>query len=133
MRPKKIIFLFSSDEDQRSTLAYLLWTRSYEVRGGLPPQADMALIVHDWRNSEDSIAAARALPQMDPPLPLLVVVPKLSEYFTGLYPAHARFLTRKTPPAEMLEWIRIALARKRGPKKKPVKKQEAEQMRAVMA
>lgn len=112
-RPKKVILLYCTCEARRRELSFMLTTRGYGVMAIVsphPPLPDVAVFVDDMR--PDSVDICYMVP---PAVPLLVIL-KPARF--GLnYPVHAILLQHSTSMAELLEWVRIAVARKRGPKR----------------
>ncbi len=117
MRPRKVVLLFCENEDCRRELRFVLetWHRAVVCMNGLARAAgavDCALVIS---NRVSGPAAAFDIAERDPELPLVVVMTRKNEHLC--YPYHAKCLNPDAKMADVLEAIRIAVARKRGPKK----------------
>jgi two-component system response regulator CpxR len=128
MRPKKTILCVDHNEQTLSVRTFLLETRGYRVLAVSTAHDALALIERAIPGSIDLLLADLLLPQMDgnelvrrarqyqPALPTMLV--------SGTVNAAERassadvFLPKGAcSPVEMLERIRVLVARKRGPKK----------------
>ncbi|NYF77886.1 response regulator [Granulicella arctica] len=128
MRPKKIILCVDSNEQVLSVRTFLLETRGYRVLPVLSSQEALEYIQQAVPGAIDLLLCDLTMPQMDgnelvrrakqlqPCLPAMIV--------SGTVNAADRavcadvFLPKGAcSPAEMIERIRILVARKRGPKK----------------
>jgi CheY-like chemotaxis protein len=128
MRPKKIILCVDDNEQILSVRTFLLETRGYRVIALTNPQDAIEAITNSMPGSIDLLLCDLLMPQMDgnelvrrakqlhPTLPAMIV--------SGTVTAYDRagradvFLPKGAcSPAEMLERIRILVARKRGPRK----------------
>ena len=128
MRPKKNILCVDDNEQVLSVRTFLLETRGYRVTAVACPQEALAHIQNSVPGSIDLLLCDLLMPQMDgnelvrrakqlhPSLPAMIV--------SGTVTAYDRagradvFLPKGTASAaEMLERIRVLVARKRGPKK----------------
>jgi CheY-like chemotaxis protein len=128
MRPKKTILCVDDNEQVLSVRTFLLETRGYRVIALTDPHEALAVIANSLPGSLDLLLADLVMPQMDgnelvrrakelhPQLPAMIV--------SGTVTAYDRagradvFLPKGAcTPAELLERIRILVARKRGPKK----------------
>jgi CheY-like chemotaxis protein len=128
MRPKKTIVCVDDNEHILSVRTFLLETRGYRVIALTNPQEALEVIARSLPGSLDLLLADLMMPQMDgnelvrraknlhPQLPALIV--------SGTVAAYDRagqadvFLPKGAcTPAELLERVRILVARKRGPKK----------------
>lgn len=112
MRPKKAILLFCANENRCRELRFMLEVRGYlvvdmEDEG----TADCALVI---ANPISSMNAAYAIAERDRDMPLLVMVASGEEMY---YPIGARFVVVKASTVVLLEFIKLAVSRKRGPKK----------------
>lgn len=128
MRPKKTIVCVDDNEHVLSVRTFLLETRGYRVIALTNPHEALEVIARSMPGSLDLLLANLMMPQMDgnelirrakslhPQLPAMIV--------SGTVTAHDRagqadvFLPKGAcTPAELLERVRILVARKRGPKK----------------
>lgn len=128
MRPKKNILCVDDNEQVLSVRTFLLETRGYRVIPVTCPQEALAHIQNSVPGSIDLLLCDLLMPQMDgnelvrrakqlhPSLPAMIV--------SGTVTAYDRagradvFLPKGAcSAAEMLERIRVLVARKRGPKK----------------
>ena len=128
MRPKKTILCVDDNEQVLSVRTFLLETRGYRVIALTDPHQALEVIANSMPGSLDLLLSDLVMPQMDgnelvrrakdmhPQLPALIV--------SGTVTAYDRagradvFLPKGAcTPAELLERIRILVARKRGPKK----------------
>ncbi len=128
MRPKKTILCVDHNEQALSVRTFLLETRGYRVLPVSTAHDALALIERAIPGSIDLLLADLLLPQMDgnelvrrarqyqPALPTMLV--------SGTVNSAERassadvFLPKGAcSPVEMLERIRVLVARKRGPKK----------------
>jgi CheY-like chemotaxis protein len=128
MRPKKTILCVDDNEQILSVRTFLLETRGYRVIALTDPHQALEVIANSLLGSLDLLLADLIMPQMDgnelvrrakdmhPQLPALIV--------SGTVTAYDRagradvFLPKGAcSPAELLERVRILVARKRGPKK----------------
>jgi len=128
MRPKKTILCVDDNEQILSVRTFLLETRGYRVIALTDPHQALEVIANSLPGSLDLLLSDLVMPQMDgnelvrrakdmhPQLPALIV--------SGTVTAYDRagradvFLPKGAcTPAELLERIRILVARKRGPKK----------------
>jgi two-component system response regulator CpxR len=128
MRPKKTILCVDDNEQILSVRTFLLETRGYRVVAVENPHDALETISHSLPGSIDLLLCDLIMPQMDgnelvrrakqlhPMLPAMIV--------SGTVTAYDRagradcFLPKGVgSPAEMLERIRILVARKRGPRK----------------
>jgi CheY-like chemotaxis protein len=128
MRPKKNILCVDDNEQVLSVRTFLLETRGYRVIALTDPHEALEVIARSLPGSLDLLLADLIMPRMDgnelvrrakelhPQLPAMIV--------SGTVTAYDRagradvFLPKGAcTPAELLERIRILVARKRGPKK----------------
>jgi CheY-like chemotaxis protein len=126
MRPKKTILCVDDNEQILSVRTFLLETRGYRVIALTNPHEALDVIAHSLPGSLDLLLADLIMPQMDgnelvrrakdlhPQLPAMIV--------SGTVTAYDRagradvFLPKGAcTPAELLERVRILVARKRGP------------------
>ena len=128
MRPKKTILCVDDNEQILSVRTFLLETRGYRVVTALTAQHAIEFLEQSLPGSIDLILCDLLMPQMDgnelvrrakqlhPGLPAMIV--------SGTVLAFDRagcadvFLPKGAcSPAEVIERIRVLVARKRGPKK----------------
>ncbi len=128
MRPKKTILCVDHNEQTLSIRKFLLETRGYRVVAVTTAQEALEEVNRSMPGSIDLLLAELLLPQMDgnelvrrakqhnPALPSMLI--------SGTVTSHERataadvFLPKgASSPSEMLERIRVLVARKRGPKK----------------
>jgi two-component system response regulator CpxR len=128
MRPKKTILCVDDNEQILSVRTFLLQTRGYRVIALPTPHEALEAIANSLPGSLDLLLCDLIMPQMDgnelvrrakelhPALPAMIV----SGTVTG-YDRAGRadvFLPKGAcSPAELLERVRILVARKRGPRK----------------
>jgi CheY-like chemotaxis protein len=128
MRPKKIILCVDHNEQTLSVRTFFLETRGYRVLAVTSAQAAIEVLERTLPGNIDLLLTDLLLPQSDgndlvrrarqlhPAIPALIV----SGTVTGQdrAPAADAFLPKgASSPAELLEKIRLLVARKRGPKK----------------
>ena len=128
MRPRKTIVCVEDNEQILSVRKFLLETRGYRVlamssgaeaidylRGALPGSVDLLLadVIMPQMDGNELVRRAK---QMHPGLPTLLVSGTVSN-FDRAFAADAFLPKGACSPAEMLDRIRILVARKRGPKK----------------
>jgi two-component system response regulator CpxR len=138
MRPRKLILCVEASEQVLSVRKFLLETRGYRVVACASAAEAIEYLQSATPGSIDLLMSDLLLPQMDgnelvrrakqllPGLPTLIV----SNTVTGYDRAAAAdaFLPKGAcTPAEILDRIRILVARKRGPKKQlpPATEREA--------
>jgi CheY-like chemotaxis protein len=128
MRPKKTIVCVDDNEQILSVRSFLLETRGYRVIAHTNPYEALDEIARSLPGSLDLLLVDLIMPRMDgnelirrakgmhPQLPAMIV--------SGTVTAYDRagqadvFLPKGAcTPAELLERVRILVARKRGPKK----------------
>ena len=128
MRPKKTIVCVDDNEHILSVRTFLLETRGYRVIALTNPQEALEVIARSLPGSLDLLLADLMMPQMDgnelvrraknlhPQLPALIVSGTVAAYDRA---GQADIFLPKgaCTPAELLERVRILVARKRGPKK----------------
>ncbi len=156
MRPKKVILCVDSNEQTLSVRAFLLETRGYRVISAATSQEALEVLERIVPGTLDLLIADLLLPGMDgnelvrrakqmhPTLPTLIVSGTVAAYDRAL--AADAFLPKGAgTAAELLERIRVLVARKRGPKKhvpapqlqpqpvasQPTSKEEAPHKRAI--
>ncbi len=128
MRPKKVILSIDGNENTLSVRTFLLETRGYRVLTAVSAQAALEILEQTLPGAIDLLISDLLLPGMDgnelvrrakqihPTLPALLVSGTVTSYDRAL--AADAFLPKgASSPAELLERIRVLVARKRGPKK----------------
>jgi two-component system, OmpR family, response regulator CpxR len=128
MRPKKTILCVDDNEQILSVRTFLLETRGYRVVAAPNAQEALELLERTLPGGIDLILCDLIMPQMDgnelvrrakqlhPGLPAMIVSGTVNAFDRAL---HADVFLPKgaASPAELIERIRILVARKRGPKK----------------
>ena len=128
MRPRKTILCVDSNEQVLSVRKFMLETRGYRVVALATASAALEHLQDAMPGSVDLLLADLLLPGMDgnelvrrskmlqPSLPALLVSGMVSNYDRA--GAADAFLPKgASTPAELLDRIRVLVARKRGPKK----------------
>ena len=128
MRPRKTIVCVEDNEQILSVRKFLLETRGYRVlamgsgaealdylRGAIPGSVDLLLadVIMPQMDGNELVRRAK---QLHPGLPTLLISGTVSN-FDRAAAADAFLPKGACTPAEMLDRIRILVARKRGPKK----------------
>ncbi len=128
MRPRKTIVCVEDNEQILSVRKFLLETRGYRVlamesgaealeylRGAMPGSVDLLLadVIMPQMDGNELVRRAK---QVHPGLPTLLISGTVSN-FDRAAAADAFLPKGACTPAEMLDRIRILVARKRGPKK----------------
>ena len=128
MRPKKTILCVDDNEQVLSVRTFLLETRGYRVIAVNTAQEALEVLERSLPGSLDLILCDLLMPQMDgnelvrrakqvhQGLPAMIVSGTVNAFDRAL---HADVFLPKgaSSPAEMIERIRVLVARKRGPKK----------------
>jgi two-component system response regulator CpxR len=128
MRPKKTILCVDDNEQILSIRTFLLQTRGYRVVALGNPQEALDVISNSLPGAIDLLLCDLLMPQMDgnelvrrakqihPTLPAMIVSGTVTTYDRA---GRADCFLPKgaASPAELLERIRILVARKRGPRK----------------
>jgi two-component system response regulator CpxR len=128
MRPKKTILCVDDNEQVLSVRTFLLETRGYRVIAATSAQQALEVVERSIPGSLDLLLCDLIMPQMDgnelvrrakqlhPCLPAMIVSGTVNAFDRAV---HADVFLAKgaASPAEMIERIRILVARKRGPKK----------------
>ncbi len=128
MRPKKTILCVDDNEQILSVRTFLLETRGYRVVAVENPHDALEMISRAAPGSIDLLLCDLIMPQMDgnelvrrakqlqPALPAMIISASVSAYDRA---GRADCFLPKgaASPAEMLERIRLLVARKRGPRK----------------
>ena len=130
MRPRKTILCVEDNEQVLSVRKFLLETRGYRVLAMSSAAEAMEYLQQAVPGSIDLLLSDLIMPQMDgnelvrrakqlhPFLPALLVSGTVSS-FDRAAAADAFLPKGASTPAELLDRIRILVARKRGPKKQP--------------
>src|ERR1700754_1515636 len=128
MRPKKTILCVDDNEQVLSVRTYLLDIRGYRVIAAGSSQEALEVLERSLPGTIDLILCDLLMPQMDgnelvrrakqmhPGLPAMIVSGTVNSFDRAL---HADVFLPKgaASAAEMIERIRVLVARKRGPKK----------------
>jgi CheY-like chemotaxis protein len=128
MRPKKTILCVDDNEQVLSVRTFLLETRGYRIVAVNTAQEALEVLERSLPGTLDLILCDLLMPQMDgnelvrrakqlhPGLPAMIVSGTVNAFDRAL---HADVFLPKgaSSPAEMIERIRVLVARKRGPKK----------------
>ncbi len=128
MRPKKVILCVDNNEQTLAVRTFLLETRGYRVVSATDGQTALEILEGFEQGAVDLLVADLLLPGMDgnelvrrakgmhPMLPALIVSGTVTSYDRAL--AADAFLPKgASSPAELLDRIKVLVARKRGPKK----------------
>ncbi len=128
MRPKKVILCVDDNEQTLSVRTFLLETRGYRVINATTSKEALEILERTAPGTLDLLIADLLMPGMDgnelvrrakqilPGLPALIVSGTVASYDRAL--AADAFLPKGAgTAAELLEKIRVLVARKRGPKK----------------
>jgi CheY-like chemotaxis protein len=128
MRPKKTILCVDDNEQVLSVRTFLLDTRGYRVLSFTSPVEALDYIAHAAPGSLDLLLSDLLMPQMDgnelvrrakqlhPSLPAMIVSGSVTA-FERAGRADVFLPKGAASPSELLERVRILVARKRGPKK----------------
>lgn len=128
MRPKKTILCVDDNEQVLSVRTFLLETRGYRIVAVNTAQEALDVLERSLPGTLDLVLCDLLMPQMDgnelvrrakqlhPGLPAMIVSGTVNAFDRAL---HADVFLPKgaSSPAEMIERIRVLVARKRGPKK----------------
>jgi len=128
MRPKKTILCVDDNEQVLSVRTFLLETRGYRIIAVNTAQEALEVLERSLPGTLDLILCDLLMPQMDgnelvrrakqihQGLPAMIVSGTVNSFDRAL---HADVFLPKgaCSPAEMIERIRVLVARKRGPKK----------------
>jgi len=128
LRPKKTILCVDDNEQVLSVRTFLLETRGYRVIPALSACHALEVIEQSIPGSLDLLLSDLHMPQMDgnelvrrakrlhPALPAMIVSGTIAS-FDRACSADVFLPKGASSPAEMIERIRVLVARKRGPKK----------------
>jgi two-component system response regulator CpxR len=128
MRPKKTILCVDDNEQVLSVRTFLLETRGYRIIAVTSAQEALEVLERSVPGTLDLVLCDLLMPQMDgnelvrrakqlhPGLPAMIISGTVNAFDRAL---HADVFLPKgaCSPAEMIERIRVLVARKRGPKK----------------
>jgi two-component system, OmpR family, response regulator CpxR len=128
MRPKKTILCVDDNEQVLSVRTFLLETRGYRIIAAHTAQEALEVLERSLPGTLDLLLCDLLMPQMDgnelvrrakqlhQGLPAMIVSGTVNAFDRAL---HADVFLPKgaSSPAEMIERIRVLVARKRGPKK----------------
>ena len=131
MRPKKTILCVDDNEQALSVRTFLLETRGYRIVAVNTAQEALEVLERSLPGTLDLVLCDLLMPQMDgnelvrrakqlhPGLPAMIVSGTVNAFDRAL---HADVFLPKgaSSPAEMIERIRVLVARKRGPKKSTI-------------
>src|ERR1700753_3528365 len=125
MRPKKTILCVDDNEQVLSVRTFLLETRGYRVIAVTTAQQALDLVEQSLPGSPNLLLSDLIMPQMDgnelvrrakqlhPSLPTLLISGTVTNYERAM--AADAFLPKAaSTPAEVLDRIRVLVARKRG-------------------
>jgi CheY-like chemotaxis protein len=144
MRPKKTILCVDDNEQVLSVRTFLLETRGYRVLTATSAQEALEYIERAVPGSIDLLLSDLIMPQMDGNelvrrakqlhrgLPAMIVSGTVNSYDRAVY-ADVFLPKGASSPAEMIERIRILVARKRGPKKHSLPQPTAQQFPTAIA
>ncbi len=144
MRPKKTILCVDDNEQILSVRTFLLETRGYRVISVGTAQQALEFVEQSLPGSVDLLLCDLLMPQMDgnelvrrakqlhPGLPAMIVSGTVNAFDRAV---HADVFLPKgaASPAEMIERIRVLVARKRGPKKAVCAQQHNSMLRPAAA
>nr|WP_317891075.1 response regulator [Edaphobacter bradus] len=128
LRPKKTILCVDDNEQVLSVRTFLLETRGYRVIPVLSAQHALEVVEQSLPGSIDLLLCDLLMPQMDgnelvrrakqlhPSLPAMIVSGTVASFDRACC-ADVFLPKGGCSPAEMIERIRVLVARKRGPKK----------------
>ena len=125
MRPKKVILCVDDNEQALSIRKFLLETRGYRVLASLVPeealerfrQGGIDLVLSDLLLPDvDGNEMVRRMKEFSPEIPTILISATVKN-FERANRADAFLPKGACVPAEIVEKIRIMIARKRGPKK----------------
>ena len=128
MRPKKTILCVDDNEQALSVRKFLLETRGYRVIAVTTAHEALDVLERALPGSIDLLLSDLLMPTMDgnelirrakdmsPALPAMLISGSVKQYERGIR-ADVFLPKGVCSPVEMLERIRVLVARKRGPKK----------------
>ncbi len=130
LRPKKTILCVDDNEQVLSVRTFLLETRGYRVITAHTAQQALEYLENSIPGSVDLLLCDLLMPQMDgnelvrrakqihPGLPAMIVSGTVNAFDRAIC-ADVFLPKGASSPAEMIERIRVLVARKRGPRKAP--------------
>ncbi len=144
MRPKKTILCVDDNEAILSVRTFLLETRGYRVLSAQTAHDALEILERSLPGSIDLILCDLLMPQMDgnevvrrakqlhPGLPAMIISGTVTSFDRALY-ADVFLPKGAASAAEMIERIRVLVARKRGPKKAAAAPHAVSQLTPVVA
>jgi two-component system, OmpR family, response regulator CpxR len=141
MRPKKTILCVDDNEQALSVREFMLATRGYRVvtaRSGAEAieifrEGGIDMVLSDLLMPQmDGNEMVRRMKDISPEVPMLLVSGTVKAFDRASY-ADAFLPKGACVPAEMLEKIRVMIARKRGPKKATVRPYTLPEMQPAIA
>lgn len=140
MRPKKVILCVDNNEQPLAVRKFLLETRGYRVEEALSAasalerleQGGIDLVLSELIMPQmDGNEMIRRMKQMAPEVPMMLVSGTVKNFERASY-ADAFLPKGAASPAELIDRIRVLIARKRGPKKAVQRPAFADQYAAVL-
>ena len=128
MRPKKTILCVDDNEQALSVRKFLLETRGYRVLAVTTAQEALEIVEKALPSAIDLLLSDLLMPAMDgnelvrrckeisPGMPAMLISGTVKQYERGIR-ADVFLPKGVCSPVELLERIRVLVARKRGPKK----------------
>ncbi|AXC10331.1 Phosphate regulon transcriptional regulatory protein PhoB (SphR) [Acidisarcina polymorpha] len=125
MRPKKVILCVDDNEQALSVRKFMLETRGYRVLASLVPEEALELfrlggidlVLCDLNMPRmDGNELARRMKDISPQVPIMLMSGCVKAYERSTY-ADCFLPKGACSPLEVLDRVRLMLARKRGPKK----------------
>ncbi len=144
MRPKKTILCVDDNEQVLSVRTFLLETRGYRVVTAHSAQQALEFVERSTPGSIDLLLCDLIMPQMDgnelvrrakqlhPGLPAMIVSGTVNAFDRAIC-ADVFLPKGASSPAEMIERIRVLVARKRGPRKASIVHTSSPDLTAAMA
>ncbi len=144
LRPKKTILCVDDNEQVLSIRTFLLETRGYRVIAARSSQQALEVVEQALPGSLDLLLCDLIMPQMDgnelvrrakhlhPGLPAMIVSGTVNAFDRACC-ADVFLPKGASSPAEMIERIRVLVARKRGPKKSHHPQQHNPMLTAAVA
>src|ERR1700679_2500175 len=144
MRPKKTILCVDDNEQLLSVRTFLLETRGYRVIAVPTAQQALEFVERSLPGSIDLLLCDLIMPQMDgnelvrrakqlhPGLPAMIVSGTVNSFDRAIC-ADVFLPKGACSAAEMMERVRVLVARKRGPKKGAVAQSAAPKLAAAAA
>jgi CheY-like chemotaxis protein len=144
LRPKKTILCVDDNEQVLSVRTFLLETRGYRVVTAHSSQEALEFVERTLPGNIDLLLCDLIMPQMDgnelvrrakqlhPGLPAMIVSGTVNAFDRAIC-ADVFLPKGASSPAEMIERIRVLVARKRGPKKSVSVHESSHMMTAAVA